>query len=159
MNRLNYLFNPQSIAVIGASYKDDANSKPILKNLIGSDFGGVVYPVSKSLKSVRGVKTYRNILDVPEAVHLAIIDAEVEELEQIIDDCITAKTKSAVILSGSFRLDKNGKAVYYRIQAKAKAAKLTILGASSYGFINPCLKLNASHFNGEVLPGKIAFLS
>ena len=87
MNRLNYLFKPQSIAVIGASYKDDANSKPILKNLIGSDFNGVVYPVSKSLKSVRGVKTYRSILDVPEAVHLAIIDAEVEELEQIIDDC------------------------------------------------------------------------
>jgi acetyltransferase len=159
MNRLNYLFKPQSIAIIGASYKDDANSKPILKNLIGSDFNGVVYPVSKSLKSVRGVKTYRNILDIPEAVHLAIIDAEVEELEQIIDDCIAAKTKSAVILSGGFRLEKNGKDVYNRIHAKAKAAKLTILGASSYGFINPRLNLNASHFNGEVLPGKIAFLS
>jgi acetyltransferase len=159
-NRLDAIFKPDSIAIIGASKKVDSNSQPILKNLIGSDYQGVVYPVSTSAKSIHGVKAYKNIKDIPESVDLGIIDAEVSEMEQIIDDCIEAKVKGVVILSGGFRLEgEKGTQLYDKIKAKAKAAKLTILGASSYGFVVPSLGLNATLFNDTVLPGKIAFIS
>ena len=160
MNRLDYLFKPKTIAIVGVSKKEDANSQPILKNLIGSDFKGIVYPVSRTLKSVRGVKTYQNIQAIPDSIDLVIIDAEVQEMMQIMEDCIAAKVKSAIILSGGFRLDEEqGETIYQKIEAKAKAAKIAILGASSYGFISTYLDLNASLFNGKVLKGKTVFIS
>lgn len=160
MNRLDYLFKPKTIAIVGVSKKEDANSQPILKNLIGSDFKGIVYPVSTTLKSVRGVKTYQNIQAIPDSIDLVIIDAEVQEMMQIMEDCIAAKVKSAIILSGGFRLDEEqGETIYQKIEAKAKAAKIAILGASSYGFISTYLDLNASLFNGKVLKGKTVFIS
>lgn len=160
MNRLDYLFKPKTIAIVGVSRQEDANSQPILKNLIGSDFNGIVYPVSTKIKSIRGVKTYKNIQSIGDSIDLVIIDAEVHEMMEIMDDCIAAKAKSAIILSGGFRLNKKaGETIYHKIQAKAKAANITILGASSYGFISTYLNLNASLFNGKVLKGKTVFIS
>jgi len=70
---LDKIFNPTSIAVIGASDEEGSVGYRLLRNLIGVGYRGVVYPVNPNKPSVQGIQTYPTIQAVPRQVDLAII--------------------------------------------------------------------------------------
>ncbi len=70
---LNAIFEPESVAAIGASEKAGSVGRTILWNLISSPFGGTVYPVNPSRPSVLGVKAYPDLAAVPGPVDLAVL--------------------------------------------------------------------------------------
>ena len=70
---LDAIFSPRSVAVIGATEKAGSVGRTVLWNLIGSPFGGTVYPVNPKRPNVLGIKAYPTIEDVPEPVDLAVI--------------------------------------------------------------------------------------
>ncbi len=70
---LNAIFNPQSVAVIGATEKAGSVGRTILWNLISSPFGGTVFPINPKRSNVLGIKAYPSIHDVPDPVDLAVI--------------------------------------------------------------------------------------
>ncbi|HZL64367.1 MAG TPA: CoA-binding protein, partial [Thermoleophilia bacterium] len=62
---LDKLFDPKSIAVIGASNKKGSVGYILLRNLIGAEYEGIVYPVNVSAQSVQGIQAYASISQVP----------------------------------------------------------------------------------------------
>ena len=70
---LERLFDPRSIAVIGASNKKGSVGYILLRNLIGAEYDGIVYPVNVSAQSVQGIQAYASISQVPRKIDLAVI--------------------------------------------------------------------------------------
>ena len=70
---LDKLFDPKTIAVIGASNKKGSVGYILLRNLIGAEYEGVVYPVNPSSPAVQGIQAYASISQVPRKIDLAVI--------------------------------------------------------------------------------------
>jgi len=160
MKSLDKLFNPNTIAVIGASSDEQSVGHALFKNLIHNDFTGIVYPVNLKRKSVLGIKTYPNIKSIPDDIDLAIIITPAQTVPAILEECGQAKVKAAVIISSGFK--ENGKEGEKRSKEISKISKkygIRLLGPNCLGFIRPKLSLNASFGRTMTEPGKIAFIS
>ena len=73
MKNLDYILRPKSIAVIGASRRENSIGWHIVDNLLANRFAGPVYPINPSAASIHSIKAYPAIGDVPGTVELAII--------------------------------------------------------------------------------------
>src|SRR4030042_4893477 len=87
IENLDKIFKPKSIAVIGASEKAGSPGYRVFRNLIGSGYEGVVYPVNPNRESIQGVQAYPNIDVVPKVVDLAIIITPAKTVPGILEQC------------------------------------------------------------------------
>ena len=87
VENLDKIFKPKSIAVIGASEKTGSPGYRVFRNLIGSGYEGVVYPVNPNRESIQGVQAYPTINDVPKVVDLAIIITPAKTVSDILEQC------------------------------------------------------------------------
>ncbi|NJL82070.1 MAG: acetyl CoA synthetase subunit alpha, partial [Chloroflexaceae bacterium] len=100
---LDGIFAPKSVAVIGATEKYGSVGRTLLWNLISNPFGGPVFPVNPKRDSVLGIKAYPSISAVPDPVELAVIATPAVGVPQIIEDCLQAGVKGAIIISAGFK--------------------------------------------------------
>ncbi len=158
--KLEKMFNPQSIAVIGATSRRGHVGYSLIKNLIGSDYEGIVYPVNLKRKSVLGVKAYPSISKIPDIVDLAIIATPAETVPAIVKECGETGVSGVVIISAGFsEIGKEGQKAVDMICRYARKYDMRILGPNCMGFMKPSINLNATFANKLALPGKIAFIS
>jgi acetyltransferase len=87
---LDTIFAPRNVAVIGATDKAGSVGQTILRNLIGSPFGGAVIQVNPRRPSVLGIRAYPTIAAVPDAVDLAVIVTPAPSVPAIIRECVEA---------------------------------------------------------------------
>jgi len=160
MENLNKLFNPKTIAVIGATSSKGRVGYALISNLIGSAYEGIIYPVNPKRKSVLGVKAYKKVSDIPDKIDMALIATPAETVPEIIEQCGVAGVGGVVIISSGFtEAGRHGEAMSRQILKTAKKYKMRILGPNCLGFIRPKLGLNAS-FAGKITgPGHVAFIS
>ncbi|MBU0628015.1 MAG: bifunctional acetate--CoA ligase family protein/GNAT family N-acetyltransferase [Nanoarchaeota archaeon] len=157
---LDKIFNPKSIAVIGASDTLGSVGYILVKNLLSSGYDGVVYPVNNKRKSVQGVKAYKTIEEVPEVVDLAVIAIPAKFVPAAAEACGKVGIKGLVIISAGFKeLGKEGKELEDSIKEIVTKYDQRVLGPNCLGFIRPHLNLNASFAKKMAIPGKITFLS
>ena len=95
------MFNPQTIALIGATEAPDSVGRTLMENLLS--FGRPLYPINLKRDTVLGVKAFPNIADVPAAVDLAIIATPAITVPDVIGECAAASVTGAVIISAGFR--------------------------------------------------------
>ncbi|MBT4485558.1 MAG: bifunctional acetate--CoA ligase family protein/GNAT family N-acetyltransferase [Candidatus Latescibacteria bacterium] len=157
---LKTLFNPKTVAVIGATNKKGTVGYDLMKNLTGSGYEGIIFPVNPNRTSVYGIKTYPSIQKTPDKIDLAIIATPAKTVPDLVEQCGKAGVKGIVIISAGFsEIGKHGKALVDRILQLSKKYDMRIIGPNCLGFINPSISLNASFANKMALPGKIAFIS
>lgn len=160
MKQLNKIFNPKTIAVIGASDKKGGVGFALFKNLINSNYKGVVYPVNIKRDYVQNVKAYASVKDIPGKIDLAIIAVPAAAVPQILVECGQAYIEGAVIISAGFKeVGEAGEKLSEQILEAAKKYKIKVIGPNCLGFIKPSLHLNASFADKMALPGNIAFIS
>ncbi len=70
---LDVFFEPESVALIGATENPGSVGRTVLWNLMSTPFGGTVYPVNPKRPSVLGIRAYPKISAVPEQVDLAVV--------------------------------------------------------------------------------------
>ncbi|MCF7920752.1 MAG: acetate--CoA ligase family protein [Candidatus Cloacimonetes bacterium] len=159
--KLSKLFNPKVIAIIGASGKEGTVGHSLIKNIIGSGFDGIVYPINPKRTNILGVKTYPSLELVPDQVDLAIIATAAAAVPAIVEDCGIHGVSGIVLISAGFAEigGEEGKAMLKRISDTIKKYNMRMIGPNCLGFIKPSIKLNASFANRMALPGKIAFIS
>ena len=87
---LRAFFTPHNIAVIGATEKPGSIGRTIVRNLIGSPFGGTVFPVNPNRPRVLGIKAHPRIGDVPDAIDLAIVATPAPTVPDLIGECVEA---------------------------------------------------------------------
>ncbi len=157
---LDKIFNPQRIAVIGASDREGSLGARLLRNLVGVGYAGVVYPVNPFKSTVQGITAYPNISKIPWKVDLAIIATPAHTVPQILEECGKAGVSAAVIISAGFNESNcEGVALERQILEHKNNYSMRILGPSSFGVMRPKIKLNATFSNKSATPAHIAFIS
>jgi len=157
---LEKLFNPSTIAVIGATNKKGHVGYSLMKNLVGNGYEGIVYPINPKRKSVCGVRAYSSVAKAPDLIDLAIIATPAKTVPAIVEQCGTAGVNNVVIISSGFKeAGKVGEKMCKDILKISKKYNMRVMGPNCLGFIRPKLGLNASFAKEMALPGKIAFIS
>ena len=156
---LRAMFAPKSVAVIGATEKEGAVGRNVLWNLISNPFGGTVYPVNNRHNHVLGIKAYPGIAQVPEQIDLAVIVTPAPTVPGIIQECVAAGVKSAIIISAGFKeAGAAGLALERRI-ADCARGHMRLIGPNCLGAMRPVSHLNATFASAMARPGSVAFIS
>ncbi|XES76170.1 MAG: NADPH-dependent glutamate synthase [Candidatus Bathyarchaeia archaeon] len=157
---LDKIFNPQSVAIIGASDEKESVGHAIIQNFVKSGYEGKVYFVNMRKPEILGVKAFPSISQVPEAVDLAIIATPAKTVLNVLEQCGQAGVKGVIIVSAGFKeTGSEGKALEEKLFQVAKQYGIRIIGPNCIGVIHPNAKLNATFIDKMPKPGNIAFIS
>jgi len=160
VHQLDKIFKPQSIAVIGASTRENTVGNSLFKNLIDSGYKGGLFPVNAKSKEVLGIPAFETIAAVPGPVDLAIIIVPAKFVPGVVEECGKAGVGGLLIISAGFQeAGDEGKAMVKEILATSRRYGMRIVGPNCLGIINPKLGMNATFANRMALPGNIAFIS
>ncbi len=157
-HNLDYVFDPKSIAVIGATDRDGSVGKTLLDNLL-QKFTGKIYPVNPKKDKILGLKAYKSIKDIKDTIELCVIATPAKTVPSIIKEAVEAKIPAAVIISAGFKeLGEPGIKLEKEIMKHAKG-KMRIIGPNCLGVMNPINGLNATFAAEMANKGNIAFIS
>lgn len=157
---LDPIFSPKNVAIIGASERKGTVGRTLIWNLISHPFGGTVYPVNPKRANVLGVHAYPSVADVPVPIDLAIIATPARTVPGIIEECIQAGAKGAIVISAGFKeIGEEGAELERQILEKARRAKMRIIGPNCLGVMSPITGLNATFAKGMAHRGNVGFIS
>jgi acetyltransferase len=157
---LDKIFNPQSVAIIGASDQEGSVGYAIVKNFTQLGYAGKVYFVNIRKPELLGMKTYPTVGQIPEPVDLAIIATPAKTVPDVVEQCGKAGVKGVIIVSAGFKeTGAEGKALEDKILEIKKKYNLRIIGPNCIGIIRPRINLNATFVDKMPKPGKVAFIS
>src|SRR5262245_25618939 len=157
---LRVFFAPRSVAVIGATDRAGSVGRSVLRNLIATPFGGVVYPVNPARESVLGIKAYHDLAAVPGPVELAVVVTPAATVPSVIGQCAAVGVKGAIVISAGFKETGAGGAELERqVLERARAARMRIVGPNCLGVMSPPTGLNATFAAGMARPGSVGFIS
>ena len=162
-HNLNSLFNPSTVAVIGASGKSDKLGYHVMKSLIRGGFDGGIFPINPSAGKIMEIPAYKALEDVDDPVDLAVIVVPAGAVPQVFEDCRKKGVKGIVLITAGFKEieDASGEAQQTRLAAMARSAQIPVIGPNTYGMVNLSADLNAS-FTPEfsfVEKGAVALVS
>lgn len=164
---LNPIFLPRSVAVVGATEREGSVGRTVLWNLISHPFGGTVYPVNPKRHQVLGIRAYERLSALPEPVDLAIIAIPAAGVPKVVQECVEAGVKGAIVLSAGFKetgpagweLEKQIQQTIQSRQRDGVLGKLRLIGPNCLGIQNPHTGLNATFAAQMARPGNVGFIS
>jgi acetyltransferase len=157
---LDKIFNPKSVAVVGASDEEGTVGYALMKNFIDLKFEGKIFPVNIRKPEILGFRTYQSVEQIPEPVDLAIIATPARTVPDVVEQCGKAGIMGLIIISAGFKeIGPEGKALEEKILETKKKYGLRIIGPNCLGIIRPSLNFNATFISKMPRPGNIAFIS
>jgi len=130
--KLDSLFNPNSIAIVGASRNSTKTGNKVVRNLILSGYKGKVFPVNKEAEEILGHKAYKKVSDINENIDLVWIRVCFRDLLSVVSECVKKKVKVIVINSG-IPNTKEGHDVSETIMKMCLVSGVILLGPKSAG--------------------------
>lgn len=159
MGNISSLFDPKSVALIGATDKEGALGAAMLTNLLRTK-DRKVFPVNPRKKTVMGLSCFENVAAIGSRVDLAVVATPAREVAGVVEECGKAGVGGLVIISAGFReLGEEGRLLERRISATRKEYGMRILGPNCLGFVRPNAGLDATFMKTAPPPGDIAFIS
>ena len=160
--KLDGIFRPKSVAVIGASSRKKSLGWEILNNLVLSGFNGKVFPINLKADHIHSIKAYSSILDVKDRVDLAVIAIPANGVLKVVNECGKKGVKGIVVITAGFR-EIGGKGILLeeKLMKLVRKYNMRMVGPNCMGVINTDkeIKLNASFARVRPEAGKIGFLS
>ncbi len=160
MGDIKRMFDPKSIALIGASDKERSAGRIILENLLLSK-ERTIFPVNPQRKRLFNlVDCYPSISRVPGPVDLAIIATPAQTAPSLLEECGKAGVQGLIIVSAGFKeTSAEGEELERRVIELQKQYKMKLLGPNCLGFIRPHLDLNTTPLEATPVRGNVAFVS
>ena len=160
VENLDKIFQPKSIAVVGASERKGSVGAAIMHNLLAGGFSGEIYPINPKRKKIARLAARPSIRDLDGPVDLAVLVTPIAAAPQIIKDCVDMGVGGAVIISaGGKEIGAEGCKLEAAIQQAAAGSGLRIIGPNCVGIVSCRCRLNASFADQMPLAGKLAFIS
>ena len=161
IKKLNSIFKPKRIALIGVSDNPNSVGGITLRNLVGGGFNGVVYPVNPKREAVFGIPCYPDVKSLPKTPDLAVIMTAAKFVPGIIRECGEAGIHGVIIMSAGFKESgEEGKILEDQVKAeKSKFPDMRVIGPNCLGILVPGLNMNVSFANGMPKKGHVAFIS
>ncbi|HEY3418932.1 MAG TPA: acetate--CoA ligase family protein [Methanomassiliicoccales archaeon] len=158
--RMRELFEPASIAVVGAAREENKVGHIVLRNIISSGFTGKLYPVNPKSEEILGLRCYASISLVPDQVDLVVVTTPAHTVPGIIEETGRKGTKAVIVISAGFKeTGKDGAELERRIGEIARSYGMRILGPNCLGMINTHSMINATFTNQYPRTGSIAISS
>lgn len=162
LSKLDDIFYPQSVAVVGASTRPGTVGNDIFRNLLFSEFQGSVYPINPKSSHVMGVHSYPSLKDVPCPIDLAVVIVPAKAVLDVVDQAVEKGVKGLVVISAGFK-ESGGAGVELenQLREKVQAAGVPLIGPNCLGVINtdPQVTMNAAFGRKMPSAGNLAFLS
>ena len=161
IRNLDYLFKPQSVALIGASKEPSTVGAVLAHNLFNSGFDGPIMPVNPKHKAIEGVLTYANAESLPMTPDLAVIATPPETVPGLVAAFGERGTKAAVVITAGFGEggDRAGADLRQAMLDAARPHTMRIVGPNCLGIMVPGAGLNASFAHIQPIPGRLAFVT
>ncbi len=156
-------FEPQSVAVVGASTTPGKAGFNILDNLLRLGYEGEVYPVNPKAEEILGRQTYPAVDQIPHQVDMAIIATPARVVVDVMKDCARKGIKAAIIISSGFAEEsQEGRQLEDVVMTIARQAGIRVLGPNTTGILN-----GENRFTSSFLPisvdklrsGNVAFIA
>jgi acetyl-CoA synthetase (ADP-forming) len=156
--RLDRMFSPRSVAVIGAGATPDKVGHAIVDSLVTGGFPGSIYPVHPRHTEILGLQVYRDVDSLPEAPDLAVVALNQQSTVQM-----TAKLRDlgvagvSVIAGGYAEMGPDGAALQDALREAAR--DMPVVGPNTLGLLNANACLNVTFYPRVMVPGNVSFLS
>ncbi len=157
-------FNPNSVAIVGASPKPGKVGNVILANF-KKRFKGRIYPVNPKHEEIMGLRCYPSIKDLPETPDLVIIAIPAPKVPQVLRDAGERGVKATIIITGGFRETgtEEGKRLEEEILKISREYGIRILGPNCLGIYDNWSGVDTFFLPDEKMmrppKGKISFIS
>lgn len=155
---IRYLFEPQSIAVIGASHDTTKIGFKVVQNIVQNGYRGKIYPVNPQGGEVLGLRAYRSVEEIQEEVDVASIVIPARFVYDAVKTCARKKVKYLTIISSGFSEIGNNEEEK-RIVAFARQNGMRVLGPNIFGIYSAEASLNATFGSSNVIPGGVAIIT
>ena len=155
------LFEPRSVALLGASRKDLTISGTLLRNLRAS-FKGAIYPVNPAGGEIQGLPAYPSVAAIGRPIDVGLIAVPAAGVFQAVRECAEAGTNAVVVISAGFgEMGAEGHAEQERIRDFVRRSGMRMVGPNCMGILNsdPEVGLNATFAPTAAPPGNVGMLS
>jgi acetyltransferase len=163
-NSLEKLFNPDSIAILGASEDRNRIGGLTLHFLLRHGYQGRIYPVNPKYKTIRGLPCYAAITDIPDTVDLVLIGIPRAFVFDALQQCAAKKTPFAILFSAGYaEMGPSGRTEQEKLKGFARRAGIRIVGPNCIGIINAHDQVASSFVSGlemeKIIPGGMALIT
>ena len=154
------LFTPETVALFGASDREDSVGGVVFKNLLTSGFEGRIYAINPKRDEVQGQKAFSSLDEIDEAVDLVVVATPARGIPDIVEACGERGIRMMLILSAGFReTGAEGRKLEDRVVELAKRYDIRLMGPNCLGIIRPDKGLNITFGNNSAQPGSLALVS
>jgi acetyl coenzyme A synthetase (ADP forming)-like protein len=154
------LFEPASIAVVGASNVEGKVGFSVVRNLRASGFEGPIYPVNLKEAEVQGLTAYPSLMDLPEDVDMVVVCVPFQFVPAVMEQAGRKGARTAVIITAGFsETGKEGKELELRIAETARRYGMRMLGPNCLGVVNTHHHMNATFATRTPRAGELAMIS
>ena len=145
LGRLDAIFKPRSVALIGASATQGKLGHDVLYNLIHAGFSGRIYPVNPKADQLLGLPAYKSIGDIAPPPDLAVVIVPAKAVPGTIQQCGEAGVKAAIVITGGFaEAGEEGEKLQQELAEAARRYGIRLVGPNCQGVNNPHYQLCAS---------------
>jgi acetate---CoA ligase (ADP-forming) len=158
---LRLLFEPRSIAVIGASQDELKSGGMFVSSLLKDGYAGKIYPINRKEAAIMSLAAYASVLDISEEVDLAVMAIPARNVPEAMTDCARKRVRFAVVHSVGFsELGVEGKALEHEMLETARAGGVRVVGPNCMGIVSPRARVNTivPYIRMSLEPGGVAFV-
>jgi acetyltransferase len=154
------LFEPKSIAIIGASETQGSVGATLVRNVIDGGYKGKLFLVNPRHDKVFGQNAYDSVESIPQRLDLAVICTKAETVPGIVEACGRAGTRNVIVISGGFaEMGPRGANLLRSTLDSARRHNARLLGPNCLGIMRPSSNINATFAHGSANPGTIGLIS
>ncbi len=163
LKKLKRLFEPEAVAVIGASRDPSKLGYHVMKSMTTGGYRGSIVPVNPRGDEIFGLRPFTSLMAFPRTIDLAIVVVPAARVPDVFRECVGKKVGGIVLITAGFKEieDPGGTRLHDEIKAIADEADIPVIGPNTFGIVNATNRLNAT-FTPEfsrVTPGGIACVS
>ena len=143
---MDIMFNPRSVAVIGASENPGKLGFHVMKSLTGGGYAGKIIPVNPGSPEILGFIAYPGVNEYDQQIDLAIVVVPAKRVPAVFVECVNKGIKGIVLITAGFKEidDPAGGDLHEEIAGVANASQIPVIGPNTFGMINFHSNLNAS---------------
>ncbi len=146
-------FHARSVAVVGASRRQDTIGRLLVRNLVLGDFQGRVYVVNPAAGSVAAMPAYATVSDIPDPVDLAIVAVPAESVPEVVLDCANKGVHGIVVVSSGFaETGEAGRRLQRQLLRLTRSYGLRLIGPNALGIINTAADVGLNASLSPVMP-------
>lgn len=158
---LSKFFEPESVAVIGASGTPHKPGNDVIRNILANEYGGRLYLVNPKGGEIHGIKVHRSIQELPKGIDLAIIILPAKGNVLAIKNCVDQGIEYFVLAAGGFsEVDEKGKTIQEEIISFIAETGIRVIGPNTSGHTSTPHNFTSSFFPlGKIPKGSISYVN